>query len=64
MAHDAVLINAHVTMRGRRYLLPTQTPLSSACPKECETLVLQMIKRLRRVAKHHTDDELKIEEHA
>tara|TARA_B000000609_G_C24049077_1_gene280222 strand:+ start:58 stop:384 length:327 start_codon:yes stop_codon:yes gene_type:complete len=63
MRHMAVLINAHVQMRGRRYMLPTQCPLSSASPAECEQLILGLIKRLRKVAKpYKKEDELKVED--
>lgn len=63
ISHRAVLINAHVHMRGRRYLLPTQCPLSSATPEECEVLIIEMINRLKRVAKHYKkEDEFKVED--
>ena len=63
MLHKAVLINAHVEMRGRRYLLPTQCPLSSATPQECEALIIQLINRLKRVAKpYKKEDEFKVED--
>ena len=63
MRHDAVLINAHVNLRGRRYLLPTQCPMSSASPEECEDLILSMIKKLGKVAKpYKKEDELKVED--
>lgn len=61
-SHTAVLINAHVKMKGRGYLLPTQMPLSSATPEECESLVLEMIERLRKVARTYKENEdLKVE---
>ncbi len=62
MPHTAVLINAYVELWGGSYHLPTQCPLSSATPDEIEALIIELIERLKKVAKRYKQNDLEWEE--